>query len=337
MSTARHPTPPLTVANINIERSKHLPQVMSFLARITADVVCLQELIVDDLFRLSRSLGYAHHAYVPMALHPGDGLIRPFGIGILSRIPILRSESVPYAGLGSGRDLVDLSSAESKVRTSRYFVVLVTVALADARFTIGNTHFPWTPEGSASDDQREACDRLIGLLGERPVVLCGDFNAPRGGEIFSRLAAHWRDNIPARYTSSIDPNLHRAGPLPLMVDAAFSTTLPCSQRRHARGRQRSLRHHCRHFCPAGGRPVREHVAADVEVGAARACALSSRKIHRVRVTSGAFLSSSQALRKRAVCPVASAPSVARRLWRHAGCARHISRLLPTACVTGVPA
>jgi len=223
MSTARHPTPPLTVANINIERSKHLPQVMSFLARIAADVVCLQELIVDDLFKLSRSLGYAHHAYVPMALHPGDGLIRPFGIGILSRIPILRSESIPYAGLGSGRDLVDLSSADSKVRTSRYFVVLATVALADARFTIGNTHFPWTPDGSASDDQREACDRLIGLLGERPVVLCGDFNAPRGGEIFSRLAAHWRDNILVRYTSSIDPNLHRAGPLPLMVDAVFST------------------------------------------------------------------------------------------------------------------
>jgi len=115
-----------------------------------------------------------------MALHPGDGLIRPFGIGILSRIPILRSESIPYAGLGSGRELVDLSSADSKVRTSRYFVVLATVALADARFTIGNTHFPWTPDGSASDDQREACDRLIGLLGERPVVLCGDFNAPRG-------------------------------------------------------------------------------------------------------------------------------------------------------------
>ena len=109
MSTARHPTPPLTVASINIERSKHLPQVLSFLARIAADVVCLQELIVDDLFKLSRSLGYAHHAYVPMALHPGDGLIRPFGIGILSRIPILRSESIPYAGFGSGRELVDLS------------------------------------------------------------------------------------------------------------------------------------------------------------------------------------------------------------------------------------
>jgi hypothetical protein len=64
---------------------------------------------------------------------------------------------------------------------------------------------------------------------------------------------------------------------------------------------------------------------------------------RVRVTSGAFLYSSQALRKRAVCSVASAPSVPRRLWRPAGCARHISpppshrvrhgraRLKPFAC------
>ena len=36
-------------------------------------------------------------------------------------------------------------------------------------------------------------------------------------------AAHWHDNIPEGYTSSIDPALHKAGPLPLMVDGLFST------------------------------------------------------------------------------------------------------------------
>jgi endonuclease/exonuclease/phosphatase family metal-dependent hydrolase len=261
MSTARPPRQPLTLANINIERSKHLPQVMSFLARSAPDVVCLQELIVDDLFELSRSLGYAHHSYASMALYPGGGLIRSYGIGILSRIPILHSETIPYAGLGSGRDLVDLSSADSKMLTSRYFVVLATVALADARFTIGNTHFPWTPDGSASNDQRKACGRLIGSLGERPVVLCGDFNAPRGGEIFSRLAAHWRDNIPASYTSSIDPNLHRAGPLPLMVDGAFSTNdyRVCNVVMHA-----GISDHCAITADIFARVVGcEHVTANV--------------------------------------------------------------------------
>ena len=104
---------------------------------------------------------------------------------------------------------------------------MATVAVGDNRFTIGTTHFPWTPDGSASDHQRQACDQLLAVLGHRELLLCGDFNAPRGGEIFTRLAIHWHDNIPANYTTSIDPKLHSAGPLQLMVDGVFST--PCYQ------------------------------------------------------------------------------------------------------------
>ncbi len=64
----------------------------------------------------------------------------------------------------------------------------------------------------------------MGLLdAEEGFVLCGDFNAPRGGEIFSELAARYRDNIPAQYTTSIDASLHRAGDLQLMVDGIFTT------------------------------------------------------------------------------------------------------------------
>src|SRR5436190_10011802 len=118
MSTA-HPAPSsLTLANINIERSRHLASVMAFLSRIAPDVVCLQELIHEDILELCGRLGFAHHAYVPMSRHPGDGRGRSYGVGILSRYPFLATEAVHYAGGGSGRDLFDLSSADSKVRTS---------------------------------------------------------------------------------------------------------------------------------------------------------------------------------------------------------------------------
>jgi len=56
-------------------------------------------------------------------------------------------------------------------------------------------------------------------------VLAGDFNAPRGKEIFSLLAERYTDNIPQKYTSSIDGTLHKAGPLPYMIDGIFSTPL----------------------------------------------------------------------------------------------------------------
>jgi endonuclease/exonuclease/phosphatase family metal-dependent hydrolase len=215
--------PSLTLANINIERSHHLASVMAFLSKTAPDVVCLQELIQEDIVGLCSRLGFAHHAYVPMALHPGDGRIRPYGVGILSRFPLLATETVDYAGGGSGSDLFDLSSAESKVRTSRYVVAIGTVTVGNAVMTVGTTHFPWTPDGSASDHQRRACDRLLEVLGQRSLILCGDFNAPRGREIFSQLASRWRDNVPPEYVTSIDPKLHRAGPLQLMVDGVFST------------------------------------------------------------------------------------------------------------------
>jgi hypothetical protein len=48
-------------------------------------------------------------------------------------------------------------------------------------------------------------------------------NFPLGGELFAILARHLKDKIPAHYATSIDPNLHGAGPLQMMTDAMFST------------------------------------------------------------------------------------------------------------------
>lgn len=55
-------------------------------------------------------------------------------------------------------------------------------------------------------------------------MLAGDFNAPRGGESFSAIAARYRDNIPPNYQTSIYAPLHRSGQdLELMVDGLFTT------------------------------------------------------------------------------------------------------------------
>ncbi len=91
-------------------------------------------------------------------------------------------------------------------------------------YRLCNTHFLWTPDGSTSDEQRQALSNMFELLeNEKEFVLCGDFNAPRGREIFSTLAQKFKDNVPPEYTSSLDPVLHRAAPLHLMVDGLFST------------------------------------------------------------------------------------------------------------------
>ena len=91
-------------------------------------------------------------------------------------------------------------------------------------FSISTTHFTWTPDGDANEYQRKDLENLMKILdGYKSFVLAGDFNAPRGREIFSAIAAKYKDNIPLEYVSSIDSNLHRAPGLKLMVDGLFST------------------------------------------------------------------------------------------------------------------
>jgi hypothetical protein len=69
--------------------------------------------------------------------------------------------------------------------------------------------------------------QILGTMGE--FVLGGDFNAPRGGEMFSVLSSAYTDNIPLQYKTSLDLTLHRAarerGPQlgDKMVDGLFST------------------------------------------------------------------------------------------------------------------
>jgi endonuclease/exonuclease/phosphatase family metal-dependent hydrolase len=218
------PTSALTVASINIERSKHLARVAAFLRTYSPDVVCLQELVPDDIPVFRDDLGYEHHVCIPMARFPEHGQLRLTGVGIFSRRPFEFTEDIAYAGGGSGSDVVDRTSDETRFQTARYTLAVVGIRSGGDTYTIATTHFPWTENARTSDFQRTACDALLRVLKDRPLVLCGDFNAPRGGEIFSRLAAHWTDHIPPAYASSLDPVLHRAPHLRLMVDGVFSTS-----------------------------------------------------------------------------------------------------------------
>jgi endonuclease/exonuclease/phosphatase family metal-dependent hydrolase len=213
----------LALACINIERSKHLSRVTTFLCEHAPDVACLQEVVADDVEPLSDQVGYPHRFFIPMCRFPEPSDARPIGIAILSRHAFASSEEIGYAGGGSGRDVLDRSSEETRFRTNRYSVGLVVVPFHGVSFTIATTHFPWSDHARTLDFQRTACDRLLEVLNGRSLVLCGDFNAPRGKEIFSRLAARWIDHVPLTYTTSLDPILHRAGFLQLMVDGVFST------------------------------------------------------------------------------------------------------------------
>lgn len=207
--------------SLNMERSEHLDRIIPFLCARSPDVVCLQELMADDIARISDATGLRHVHYVQMAVHPlGQS---PFGIGILSRAPFAEVDDVAIAGINDVGAVLDRSTAEARLGTCRYALARARVTIDRMDLRIATTHFPWTPDGEAREFQAEAVDRLIKILQRDAVVLTGDFNAPRGGPIFAELARELSDCIPAYVVTSIDPRLHRAGPLPLMVDGLFAS------------------------------------------------------------------------------------------------------------------
>lgn len=211
----------IRLVSLNIERSKHLDRIKPFLQSQKPDVLCLQELFERDIPFFEEQIGPCV-AFGIVGLHPTDppehGSLME-GIGIFSALPV-EARSVRYY-LGSEENA---RTREPHVFNLDRSIVSCTFKKGDERFTIATTHFTWTRDGSVNDQQRTDLAHMLSVLDEQEeFVLCGDFNAPRGGEIFSALASKYKDNIPAHYTTSIDKDLHRAGDLQLMVDGLFTT------------------------------------------------------------------------------------------------------------------
>lgn len=209
--------------SLNVERSGHLDRFVPFVRQFAPDVLCLQELMESDVSAIIAGTGFSESHFAAMALNsdrPGE---TPFGVGIFSHTPVETPMIDVYAGGGDGATVLDRRTPETRVATTRYVLARATLRFDDFALALATTHFPWTDNGLPSDFQFTALERLLALIGDSRIVLTGDFNAPRGGPVFDRLAAHLTDNIPADVTTTIDPLLHRAGALNLVVDGLFTS------------------------------------------------------------------------------------------------------------------
>ena len=146
------------------------------------------------------------------------------GTALFSRLPLTDCRLLYYYGKPEY-----VPSIKDPVPSDRHENFNGILLVANARseeesFTIGTTHFTWTPDGSASEGQRKDAGSLLALLEQFPdIVLCGDFNAPRGKEIWSMFAERYKDNIPSQHETSIDQNLHAVRGILYVVDGLFST------------------------------------------------------------------------------------------------------------------
>ncbi len=224
----------LTLVQLNIESSKHLEAILPFLKAQSPDLITLQELMEPDVATFEKELGMLS-MFVPMAVQNGA----PQGVGIFSKTTFISSHISQYGGIFTDEIPVYIHDETDRSRsynTSKFVLLTAEVEKDGDIFKIATTHFPVSVGGKTSDFQRQDLARLLPLLEkEGELVLAGDFNAPRGGEIFSAIAGKYKDNIPLECVMSLDVNLHRAGRERLennakeigmkgfMVDGIFST------------------------------------------------------------------------------------------------------------------
>lgn len=213
---------PLKLLTLNIEHDRHLDRVAQTIATHLPDIVCLQEVFEKDCATLA-AVGDYQVKYAISTLMPegseGNTSPRSWGMAVLTRVPV-HSQSVAYYADDPRIRIV------KEPNDLRRLVILTELQHEGRSYRIGTTHFTWSMDGQTTDEQCADFARLKQVMEPYThYVLCGDFNAPRGRELFSKFTGELGliDHLPANVTTTIDPAFHHAGALELAVDTIFST------------------------------------------------------------------------------------------------------------------
>ncbi|WP_116807192.1 endonuclease/exonuclease/phosphatase family protein [Steroidobacter cummioxidans] len=213
---------PLKLLTLNIEHDRHLDRVAQTIGTHLPDVVCLQEVFEKDCAKLA-AVGSYQVKYAISTLMPegeaGNTSPRSWGVAVLTRVPVLNQTVIYYADDPRIRIF-------NEPNDPRRMLVMTELQHDGRLYRFGTTHFTWSMAGATTDEQLADFARLKqALRSYSDYLLCGDFNAPRGGELFSKFTDELGlvDHLPADVTTTIDPKFHYAGALELAVDTIFST------------------------------------------------------------------------------------------------------------------
>lgn len=212
----------IALACVNIEGNKHLDLVEKFLAEQNPEVLCLQEILEQDLPRLvpeeTWDVQFASMGDVSQleSLHfPKNG---NWGVAIATRknvITVTNSDIFYYVGKAEDMPII----SKGQPNSNRRAVLRVDVEKAGQKFTFATTHFTWTNNGETTEEQLRDWQGMKAYLDTFPeFLICGDFNAPRGGQMGNILEETFTSHVPANITTTIDGTLHKAGALQFVVD-----------------------------------------------------------------------------------------------------------------------
>jgi exonuclease III len=210
----------IKIISLNIEGDKHLAEVIGLIDKERPEAVCLQEIFEEDFNLLTKRFGmggiFAPTVFIDKPGKPGFGKKGVFGIAMMGKLAGKFGSAYYFK-----RRTQELPKYGGKPNAGHRALVWQGI---EGRRKIASTHFTWSKGGQTTEKQRRELNRLIKLLVNRvkPDILCGDFNAPRGAEIWSKLAEKFIDNIPPEVKTTLDPKLHYANGVELVVDGFFT-------------------------------------------------------------------------------------------------------------------
>lgn len=223
----------IKLISINIEGQKHLDKVRGLIKKEEPDVVCLMECFSDKIDYLADSK-YPYRLYAPtyqvdqIEGEGKQGLIpsktRVWGEAIISKYPLLDSQ-ITYLSMDEyGENNLPTHDTDNHIPA----LIKANVDITGKLYRVGTIHLTWTPKATMTKRQRLNVAELINLIGTQELVLAGDFNIPRGNDVYIQMKRHLKDNIPETVVTTLDPELHyrnkgQVEKLELVVDYVWST------------------------------------------------------------------------------------------------------------------
>lgn len=195
----------LKIITVNIETNKHYSKVLPFLDKENPDIICLQE--APELFAHELQKRGYQTAYAPMLLKNIDDTQMSIGIMMASKHQFSPTKNYFHRN----EAIVTLHDKNASVETIAAAYLYADIEIEGTIFSIATTHMIDTENGKEDADQIEMTQKLLTLVAkEKPHVLCGDFNMPRGyNRLHNEMTKYYEDTIPLHYKSSLDRNLHR--------------------------------------------------------------------------------------------------------------------------------
>ncbi len=211
----------MKLISLNIEGNKHWERVLPYIEKEKPDVLCVQEIFADDITRITDAF-QMDSTYIPMHLEcemkENVGSCKDIGVAIFSKYPFKNIQHHTYYSPAPHLKqlMINDENPQSIREINRQVLAVADIHIENHVFTVGTTHFTWTPDGKPSTDQYTDADSLLATLSDIPsIILCGDFNVPRGhNDIYEKFVERYSDAIPHSYTCSFDQNLHRVGNIP---------------------------------------------------------------------------------------------------------------------------